>query len=149
MELSWDLSTDHCLQRSSVDHSAREFDSCAVLCEPVRKWLVWSTGYFRTKTSQGWRREHVVLYATNSDLSELCPTKLAHRAEAVLKCPSVPFNVNNLRSQSPLSRQRSPFETQIGDRLQITVFACPSAVQYRFLAVPYNDFERHPRLVSC
>lgn len=26
---------------------------------------------------------------------------------------------------------------------------CPLAVQYEFLAVPYNDFERHPRLVSC
>jgi hypothetical protein len=28
------------------------------------------------------------------------------------------------------------------------VLHCPLAVHYGFLAVPYNDFERHPRLVS-
>jgi len=27
--------------------------------------------------------------------------------------------------------------------------ACRLTVQYPFLVVPYNDFERHPRLVSC
>jgi len=35
------------------------------------------------------------------------------------------------------------------DRTSRCRTACPLAVQYRFRAVPYNDFERHPRLVSC
>src|SRR6516165_9661206 len=53
---------------------------------------------------------------------------------------------NRLSSKHTLSRQKPCSEPIVGDRIPDHHFACPLAVQYRFVAAFYNDFERHPCL---
>ena len=62
------------------------------------------------------------------------------------------FDVPALANGTPkLGATRVQSTTRLACVLSIyrELRACPFAVQYRLLAVPHNDFERHPRLVSC
>jgi hypothetical protein len=65
--------------------------------------------------------------------------KGARRIGHVLCPPTPDYRVKELQSMTPTA-----ISTSTARRI-----ACPLTVQYRFLVVPCNDFERHPRLVSC